>query len=424
MRIAVYIAVLTAAFLVFYQTGLIKALPIEEALTQWDAGWYEIIKDRGIYFLEDEQCSAGFFPTFAFLWKWSGLNALSISLLNLLLCATGMYLLHRTFRFPLRDLLLALSFPAMFYFYLPYTESLFFLCGCVLLAGLHSSKDLTTVAGAGLASVVRPSMLFLVPSFLFTWIVTSKKPFSKKETADEQEEFIQRSLHPYRILFYGLLACAGGVAIIVLYQWLETGTWFAYFKAQSIAWDRAFRFPRMPFVMPYGADIHWLDATAFMAGMAALTGCCVVFYKARFGKTSSPDVPQAVLFSMAFVLSGFFSVIFFNPYHHVHHSTTASLNRHVFTNPFFFVLLAYTADKRLPNYINPATTVALALLVVFMSGLFSLPWMYPLLFVGYVLLVYYYLHLKQEALYWTLLVINLLLQVWYFGQFLEGRWVG
>src|SRR5579872_300456 len=93
----------------------------QESFLHWDAEHYYWIKNNGY-----EGFRVAFFPLFPMLWKVTSLSIYGVVLFNALLFLLSFYFLARLFSLPPLHILLYLSIPSFFFFYLPYSESVFF----------------------------------------------------------------------------------------------------------------------------------------------------------------------------------------------------------------------------------------------------------------------------------------------------------
>jgi len=129
-----FLGILYSAYRIYTEQPV---LPSEKDLSiVWDGYHYTNIKNDGYSYNPARQSNVAFFPGFPYLWKYSGLNAFGISLINLLLFLTGLFFLVREFAIRQRDALLFLSLPSLFFMFVPYSEALFFAASSILLIGL------------------------------------------------------------------------------------------------------------------------------------------------------------------------------------------------------------------------------------------------------------------------------------------------
>ncbi len=179
----------------------------------------------------------------------------------------------------------------------PYTESLF--CAAAFWAWERARSDrwLAAAALTALACTLRVSGLFLIGA-LFVMIITSRKidwPTRLRRTAL-------------------LLIPAAVLAGFVIFLYLLTGSWTAWFAAQSDGWARGFTWPwesfrnTLPAIEPgaYADHPGWAEVFRFeMASMVlglVVTGWCL--YRRMWAEAAWVGV-QVLAFSLSY---WFFSV--------------------------------------------------------------------------------------------------------------------
>ncbi len=146
----------------------------EEKMYRWDADLYRNIADNGYSI----QAAGGdyifaFFPLFPFIWKFSGLNAFQISLLNYFFYVASLIILIMLFAGKdniqkWRYMLVLVGIPMLFVFLIPYTEGLFMLTMTLALWGILKNRYLLYFTGALLASMTRQSASILMLALFFT----------------------------------------------------------------------------------------------------------------------------------------------------------------------------------------------------------------------------------------------------------------
>lgn len=412
LRVPAFFILFGLAYAVLYHNSYIAQLPGNETLDNWDAGWYQAIKTKGIIYTEGTACTAGFFPTLSYIWAFLGLSAVGMSIFNLLVSLAGIYILYGVFRPAFRDLLLVLAMPSMFFLYVPYTEALFLLFSALILRGISRDRDLLVASGCFLASLTRPTMLFLIPAFIFLELVSIK---NEGETAREKLRRLG--------LFY-VLPCLLGVFMIVLLQYAETGEWFAYFKIQSDEWDRKFRFPRFPMGSREGTDVLWLDSIALWFGLLALVVSAGYFIHRMVKKQKRPAGERAQLFSIAYVALALGSILFFNPIWTIKVTITNGMNRYIFASAFFMCFYWFLLKTELPKYVNLLSVMLFTMVIWLLIGGFSFSFFHGLSLTVYIVVFYWYKTTRSEWAWWPLFIANTGMQAYFFGHFLDNLWVG
>ena len=76
----------------------------------------------------------------------------------------------------------------------------------------------------------------------------------------------------WRFVYKSAFPAIIGLSIFVLFQYYETGIWFAYFKTQSTHWEHIFTWTGLPFTNIENAmqRYHWLSALALFLNLFAL----------------------------------------------------------------------------------------------------------------------------------------------------------
>lgn len=388
---------------------MLDLFPLNEKFHQWDTGWYDNIRINGYKYSESEQSNSGFFPLFPYLWKWSGLSVFGITLFNLSATTAGLILLFKEFNFKKSELLLGISMPSMFFLFVPYTESLFFLFTTLFLIGIKRSNLYLTLLGLLLASLTRSTGIFFLPAIGFMILLTTKPAnVASRKTIS-------------RIVVY-LLPILAGIAIVTLWQWMETGVWFAYFKAQDAFWLRELTLPNFPLSTWNYPNILWVDALAFAVGLFAFFKVFQKLFRWFKSKESFTE-EQPINFVEGYLCVVFISLLLINPKNANSGLTEISgANRYIFASPFFFLFLqnllrgGYTFRK----YIYLLIPVIWLLFNIYNTDqllIFGLLTIYVVLFLMII-------QKRMATLIWPMYFINMLLQFYLFDQFIRGEWVG
>lgn len=405
----VHLGCLFLLILLFSISGDLDLFPLNEKLLQWDTGWYDNIRQFGYQYSDIEQSNSGFYPLFPYVWKWTGLSVFGITLVNMTCSLTGLYLLYRNLSFGKMEMLVALSLPSMFFLFVPYTESFFFLFGSIFLVGLHNGNKNWIWAGIFLASLTRPTAVFYVPALVCVVLLSSK-------TSELRLDKIMKDA-----LFY-LSPIVSGLLVVVLWQWLETGVWFAYFKAQSAHWYRGISIPNFPLSTWNYTKILWLDALAFLVGSLAFG--MILKKLIAWLKGNLVVENKAIVFSTAYIAVVFLSLILFNPKNQTSGLTEISgANRYVFVSPFFFVLiLNYLRSEGLPLIVLLATPLIWFLFNVY-DEMYLLPFAQLTIYAVSFLLLPRLNRLRSPVTI-VLYLVGMVLQLYVFSMFIRGEWVG
>lgn len=224
------------------------------------------------------------------------------------------------------------------------------------------------------------------------------------------------------ILYTGTLFMT---ALLVFYiQFLFSGKWWVFFDVQKL-WQRELRIPTLPFTTISGKDILWLDSAALLTCEIAVLTCIMMFYQ-RIREQKSLNIAPSFLLSCAYLAIAGCLATFYSGIHNANEGTSIySINRFVFATPFFIVALDFILNKN--HTTRKRNIIILTVLMLFtwiITGVFNTH--NPFYFFSLTVYVFaYVLLLKNSGLiYYTLLLINLLLQVFLFNAFINGHWIG
>ena len=93
----IHLTVAACMYSILYYFNIIKLIPSNETLQNWDADWFHSIKSSGYLLINGERSNVAFFPLFSYLWRFSYLNATGISILNIgILILSLAILFHKT----------------------------------------------------------------------------------------------------------------------------------------------------------------------------------------------------------------------------------------------------------------------------------------------------------------------------------------
>lgn len=207
-----------AVYSVLYTFGLLDHPPDSDRLAHWDAGNYQAIAQQG-YDRPDSGITA-FFPLFPYLWRYSHVGVVGISIVNACSALAGMSILARSFGLTGRQTLVAASMPALVFTLVPYTEGVFFLFGSLLLVGLHRRNLPLTLGMLLLCCLTRAATTLFVPAYLFAELPSWSLNVSPKSLI--------------RNVVLGLVVMATAVGAVMGIQYAPTGDPLAFYKAQAL----------------------------------------------------------------------------------------------------------------------------------------------------------------------------------------------
>jgi hypothetical protein len=360
-----------------HQRVMVDNLPDNRSLATWDAGWFKDIVDNG-YVLKDRASNVGFCPLFPWIWKLSGLSAIGVSILNIVFFACGFAVFHSIYRFTSLDKFIILTTPSLYFICIPYSESLFISLTCVSFFGIATKRPVVTFCGLFFLALARPVAFILMPAFLAA------------------EALANAPVNLLRSLWQGvlryILPLTAGTAVLIWYQYIETGVWMAMFT-QGKNWGHEFAWPILPFGSMYGPRLLWLDAVAMFL-------CTIALFRLMTGAINwlirkKPLENKLLTVSYLYMVAVLAMTIFYNPVWGIDRTNVYDIHRYVFASPFFWVFLAEQLRR-------PAPRVADYLGVILPSNIF---W---LLFGSYAGL--------EEVLYYNFATLLMLLYMMYHSK--------
>jgi hypothetical protein len=366
----------------------------EKNILQWDAVHYYTIKNYGY-----KGFLTAFFPMFPLVWKALNIGVVAMSLFNGFIYISAATMLIYFFEIEKREMILLLSTPSIIFMFLPYTESLFFLCGTLILVGLERNLKWLIVLSLLICSMVRPTATVFIPALiLLEWLSKGNK-FSFANT------------------FYYCAATVLGMLLVFYIQYLHTNEWFSFFTVQKSGWNNQLQFPVLPLRSWAGNSIVKLDGVALMVGIISIIYLVLLFLK------KIEIHSKALVFSILYLSGISLLILFFRG------GSLFSLNRFVFATPFYFVFFNHFLKNR--TWSNKDIVV-----------LFLVISLYWLLFGSYVhiqallkfelttlfvLLVFMQKTVSSQfskVSYYLLLAGFVLLQLFFYQRFLNGGWIG
>ncbi|MEX1193058.1 MAG: hypothetical protein WEA99_13905 [Brumimicrobium sp.] len=418
LRWFIYLLVTFSSYIIGYfllvQLGVLSEFPNNNNLLNWDSSWYHSIVNEGYYLDLENQCNAGFFPGFPYLWKLLGATPLMISIINGGLFISGLFILKEITQSDWKKYLIILSLPSTFFFFLPYSESLFYIFAILFIFGWVKGEVWMIIIFAILLSVVRPVFFFLIPALVVLNLFFQDKTVFKNS-------------------FLTIVSLLLGAFIGFVIIGLETGDLFAYSKSQVNQWGHEFKLTSLPLTTWRGYRILWLDALALFTAFIALFLLIKAFFFKKI-KGKPHDLSQLEVIGLSYLVMILVYVLFFHPVEDGR-TTILSINRYVFCNPF----LHYILFKRLISIKLEASSLSLPVIVsVIILFIFGIPF-YSIIGLDYnnslvfgvailifalaqSLLIYKYKLLKYYFI--PLVILNVLLQLYLLNSYLKGNWIG
>lgn len=371
-------------------------------ILSWDAIHYEWIKENGY-----KGFRTVFFPGFPLLWRALNLNVYSISILNGLLFISSFCGL--TFQMDNKITLKVFAFiiPLSFFFFIPYSESLFFFGATLLLLGYIKKFDHLKIAGIIICSLTRPVSLFIIPAF---GLIEVFLPIINKQKIN------------WKFVFFGIGSFAICYLGIITSNYLTENDPFAFYNNQKI-WPNELSLIELP-LRSWGSGL-----AAKIDGTAMFTGTFLIYWNIKYLKLIQANKPKyfhATLISIVFVGLSLLSVLLYRS------GSLFSLGRFLFCSPFILILIAnllYEKDKILLK------RVLILLLTCTLYWFLFNSWVHIQTFLKfgiaslYILLIYLNINsnLKTQIgfiYYIILLITNSILLIWFFEVFLAYEWIG
>lgn len=367
----------------------------------WDAEHYNWIKNYGY-----KDFRVAFFPLFPFIWKFSQLGIYGISILNSILFLTSFVFLTQQLGVSGKEVLLYLSIPSFMFFFLPYTESVFFASSTLLIIGIKKNNFSLIYIGLLLSTLARPAFTIFIPALIILELLK-----------DQELKFKLK-----RIIYYILIVLIG-LIVVGLIQYLNTGQWFKFFSAQKL-WGNELQIPKLPFTSWAGGLIVRLDGTAMLAGLTAGTLLLIYILKIIKSKQKSELIPNEVLFSLAYLGGITLSVILFRG------GSLFSLNRFVFATPFIIVITNYYVNMSI-SFSNKNLLLAFFAIMIYWLSFGSYVHIQALLkFTLLTIYIMLFLCMKSESKLvnqfstYIFITINFTFFSIFFFRFLNNSWVG
>ena len=364
----------------------------------WDAGHYFKIAKNGY----NDIYTSAFFPLFPFIWKFTGLNPIGISILNGLVYILSFSLLFGIYKWSTKFLLIAISTPSLIFMFLPYSEATFFISSSILLVGFYRNNKFLICLGLVLCGLARPVTTVFIPAILMTEFISKKS----------NKEFLYNS---FLFVFFSFV----GLALSLLLQYLYTGSFTSFFEAQK-EWGNSFQMPNFPLTSWAGGKIVKLDGSALLIGAVAGFSFLIILRNYIYNKINSTR--KDILFSILY-LSGICLLIFL-----VRGGSLFSLNRFVFATPFFLLGFYYFMQNVNFTYKSICISFFAILLFWLMCGSYVhiqtfLSFFILTCFLSLFLLLNSTNAIINKVVFFTILICNVSLQIYLFYRFISGEWV-
>ncbi len=377
------------------QVLFVPQLFSEQNLLNWDAIHYFSISKKGY----DSSFIVAFFPLFPMIWKFLHLGIYGLVFFNATLFLISFSALVKTMHLKREEVLLFLSVPSFLFFYLPYSEAVFFASSVLLLVSIQQKRFWIVLFGLFICSIARPSFTVLLPALLvmelfgevFNW------------------QLVKRCLAYVLTSFFGLL-------LVGMYQfYFQRQEWFTFFSAQKM-WGNELRVPAFPLTSWGGGLATKIDAFALLIGI--LSGLTLLLFFMKSSRVKKITIPKEVVLSLAYLAGISLTVLFFRG------GSLFSLNRFVFACPFVLVGLNFYLKQTISfNW----KTMSLILFLLIAYGLLFGSYLHIQVFLKYFALALYMFLLfgmkshkegvRRFSLY-SFIILNFFFQIFLYCYFL------
>ncbi len=399
--------------------GIIDGFPDNNNLIIFDGGWYKTIVDKGYVFVENSQTNLAFFPFFPYLWKFTRLSAVGISILNLVLTFVGLILINRYYSLKSWEILIFISIPSMFYCFVPYSEGTFYLFSVIMLIGLYKDSKILVIIGLFLTGLTRSAAIMFFPAIIFAELTNCNfKEIKKAHTI--------RNL----AIYCGVIILT--LLIVAVIQWAQTGKWFYFIEAQ-VHWDNKISLPAFPLTTTHQHRQLWFDGAAFIIGIFALIQSCVLFFKWIYLK-SDFRINKAFAFSLVYLSVITLYILFSRTKDALGRTTIYSLNRYTFATPFFIVFILHYIRNNPLRKKDLLTIIPVIMLIILMFGAYRLPNYFDkylllnillmLVYTGLYLLILFKVNILNKLWWLGIYAINIVFQVYMYNLFINIQFTG
>ena len=396
--IGIYILLFVLTIFTIQQTW-IKDLLDSANFLYWDAEHYNFIKENGY-----QGYRVAFFPLLPLIWRFFSFSIYGIAFINVIIYLSSFYILIKTLKITsASEIAIYLSIPSFIFFYLPYSESMFFLCSLLILIGLKNNKENLVYAGLFFAILSRPAFTIFIPALIITEILNRPKD----------------KIY-FRIGIY-LIITLIGLIVVGIIQYIDTDEWFKFFSAQK-GWGNELQIPKIPLTSWAGGFIVRTDGFAFLIGILAGSYLTALIFK--FNCLREKIISKEVIFSLAYLGGITLSVLLFRG------GSLFSLNRFVFATPFIIVVLNYWINQEF-HFRNKQLFIIFGIVFLFWMLFGSYVHIQEIikftLLSLYVILLFALKSDNQFIKKYSFLVLiftNFTFQIIFYLRFLSGGWIG
>jgi len=410
--------IVSITYSIFFKFSIVNRIPDQFNVVKYDGEWFNGIRNFGYIFAPNQMSNMAFFPFFPYLWKWTFLNGLQISFVNLIIFAASFFLLIGKTIYKTSYLMIISTLPCFIFFFLPYSEACFFLFGTLVILGYR--KDSTALICLGLLGccLTRSVSTFFIPAIIITELLAYK------------DSGISRKKLITNIIIYTLV-CVSSIFVVILVQGLQTNKWFYYIEVQKY-WKRDWLLPSVPFTTISPNKVLGIDAVALILGCTAIFFCLKWGYAylvsekklARIRVTvKSSHICKSVYFSALFLSA--IAIIDTCFTYDIEGSTNMQcMNRHLLCTSFALCFLNWIHKDYNPEKWDIYFIIGLLLSGIFFTGVINYihHTIYYILF-GMSFFLYKFFPKSQPALV-LLFLFNVFFMVIFYQDFINGFWIG
>lgn len=368
----------------------------------WDAEHYHYISK-----FRYEDYRVAFFPLLPLIWRWLALDVYGIVIVNSLIFFCSFWLLSRELKLSVKEITIILTIPCFIFFYLPFSESLFFFSSTLIIIGLRNDKWYHVLTGLFIASLSRPAFLIFIPALIIA-------EYSVRGASSA-------SFAKFKTVATGILILAAGTLVVAIIQYVDTHEWFKFWEAQK-GWGNHLQIPKLPLTSWAGGNIVRLDGSAFLVG--ALSGIFLLLWLLRVKYIEGFRLQKETVFSLAYLGGITLSVLMFRG------GSLFSLNRFVYATAFMVVAMHFFLNLKLrlsnKDLLYIFLLMTLVWVVLFHAYSHIQYFMKFVLLSLYLLLPFSILSEKQNIQRIGLIVlvaVNFTFQILLFIRFLSGGWI-
>ncbi len=368
------------------------------SLLRWDAVHYEWIAMHGYVSFRQ-----AFFPLFPLIWKLTSFDAKGISVFNGLLYLSCIIVLARQLRADHRSILIWVALPSALFYFVPYSESIFFAGAIVVILSLRKGFRSGVAAGLLICTLSRPAFTTLLPSVILVAFITRS---NRREIIKDTLAYI--------------LITALGVFLVSLIQHHFTNDWWGFYSSQKI-WGNRLRLPTLPLSSWGGQPVTDLDAVAFLIGLLSLIYLGRILWL-RYRSKSFKAKPEVLLSACCIASISILTLLFRG-------GELFSLNRFVFATPFVLVLIDHAIKTTNPIDLKRHVQLFVILLAYFLLFGSYVHIQTFLKFAGLSIYLLLFLQVLTDQrrsrswMFWCWLIAAFAVQCYFALSFLNNGWV-